>query len=171
MEMTRMYDKNTTSQGLTQCQKIISENCTSAQQATMFIKALSDSSLPNALKNMAKLPLNDKIFAAHALLFGSLALNFGYNMIDLTASENDSNMELTVRKIIAFIKANFFDLSGSLTRSAIAETFKLILTNCFADGMYGIQNNKFAKDLVMGPIFDCFANGTNVQRQTACTVL
>lgn len=164
MEMTKIYDKDTTSQGLAQCQKIITENCTSAQQATMFIKALSDPSLPSALKQMPKVPLNDKIFAAHALLFGSLALNFGFNMIDLNASENDSSMELTVRRIVATMKSHFFDQNGSLTRSAIAESFKLILTNCFSDGMYGVQHNKLAKDLVMAPIFDCFPNGDRVQR-------
>ena len=164
MELTRMYNKDTTSQGLAQCQRIITENCSSAQQATMFIKALSDASLPNALKQMPKLPLNDKIFAAHALLFGSLALNFSFNMIDLSASENDSNMELTVRRVVSIVKSLFFDQSGALTRSAIAETFKLILHNCFADGLYGVQHNKLAKDLVMAPIFECFPNGDRVQR-------
>ena len=130
----------------------------------MFIKALSDHSLPNALKHMPKTSLNDKIYAAHALLFGSIALNFGFNMIDLNASETESNMELTVRKVVATMRALFFDLDGTLTRSAIAESFKLILMNCFAEGTYGPQNNKLAKDLVMGPVFECFAKGTRVQR-------
>jgi hypothetical protein len=102
---------------------------------------------------------SDKIFAAHILLYGSLASEFGYDLLDQTF--DNPTREATVKKLVLTLKNHFFDFEGKLTRGAIVKVLRLLLEHCFVNKKQE-KSGKPASQVIMAPLYEAIINGDRV---------